>query len=58
MDSCNEIDIKDPFIAQKKAIEYVLHNPDGDKFSFAAGFEYAMKIANIYECKSIDERRD
>ena len=41
--------LNNEFIAQQKAIEFVKEYPNGDKFSFAQGFEYAMKLANNTE---------
>ena len=41
--------LNNEFIAQQKAIEFVKEYPNGDKFSFAQGFEYAMKIASNTE---------
>ena len=38
--------MKDPFLAEKKAIEYIKSNPDGDKISFSDGFRYAEKLLN------------
>ena len=39
-----EIDINDPFLAEKEAIRYVKHFEEGDKFSFITGFRHAMKL--------------
>lgn len=47
-----EIDINDPFLAEKEAIKYVKQFEEGDKFSFVTGFRHAMKLIKEYD--SID----
>ena len=37
-------DKKDEFLAQKEAIRFCDEYSNGDKFSFAMGFEHAMKL--------------
>jgi len=39
-----EIDINDPFLAEKEAIRYVKQFEECDKFSFITGFRHAMKL--------------
>ena len=47
-----EIDINDPFLAEKEAIRYVEKTRQSDKFSFVTGCKHAMKL--VKESDSID----
>lgn len=51
-----EIDINDQFLAEKEAIRYVEETGQGDKFSFATGFNHAMKL--VKESDIIDHVSD
>lgn len=42
----NDINLKDPFLAEKEAIKYNKEIKEGDKFSFTTGFKHAINLVN------------